>query len=897
MNAFLVQAKLFAMFTSLLFGSPPTPPPAQNGEIVGNPQFIMKGITRTVADIMYEEATKEPDLRFPHEVHEQDRLKRKYPINGQNPLSPPVSQWPPARGRTASAVPPGGGGHHGGGPRTPQTVGLSFEGMHFPEGGNLTPPDSDFAVGPTQIVVGVNCLLRTFNKTTGVADGALNVNTNTFFSAVGGNNGTSDPMVRFDKTSNRWYIIMLDVLSLSNHIMIAVSSGPTITSSSSFTFYSFVGHSGEFSDYPSLGVDANALYIGCNMFSTSAFLGCDAWVIRKSALISGSLVVTPFPNITTGSGAGMYTPRGVDNPDPAATEGYFIGVDNASFGLLVMKRVTNPGGVPVLSANMNITVPTTVFPQDFAAQGGSTLDSLDDRIFYASMHKNKITGLTTLWCAHNIEVDTTGVANTAGNRDGARWYELQNLTTTPTLRQSGTQFDPAASNPRHHTIPSVNMSGQGHMALGCSIFGNLEHAEVGVSGRLRTDALGSIQADTVAQTSSTAISNSRWGDYSITCVDPNDDMTMWTIQEYCSASNVYAVRVVQLIAPPPATPATCVPASMAQGATGNVTLTGTSASGSEFYDPDSNYPNHIAAAFSGTGITVNSVTFTDPTHITLNITVSGAAATGARNLTVTNPDGQQATGNGIFSVTSGNNPVPTITSISPTNTLFGGVAFTLTVNGTNFVSNSVVRWNGADRATSFVNSGQVTATVTVADIAAASSTGSVTVFNPAPGGGTSNAATFVVNPWYPTGVTRITGSDGGGTLASLFLSDDDKYATIGDPLAPSPTIEVTTTAPLQSASQLQFVVESSSSRLDMTERISLFNYSTNLYGDANGTVTFAPTGTDSTTTKTVTTNVNQFIQSPTKLMKTQIRVVPASDVAASDGWLFSVDRAYWIFTP
>jgi len=41
---------------------------------------------------------------------------------------------------------------------------------------------------------------------------------------------------------------------------------------------------------------------------------------------------------------------GVDNFDPAATEGYIIGVSNANFGSLILRRVSNPGGTPAISA-------------------------------------------------------------------------------------------------------------------------------------------------------------------------------------------------------------------------------------------------------------------------------------------------------------------------------------------------------------------------------------------------------------------------------------------------------------------------------------------------------------------------------------------------------------------
>src|SRR5207247_2526035 len=73
----------------------------------------------------------------------------------------------------------------------------------------------------------------------------------------------------------------------------------------------------------------------------------------------------------------------------------------------------------------------------------------------------------------------------------------------------------------------------------------------------------------------------------------------------------------------------------------------------------------------------------------------------------------------------------------------GGAQFTLTVNGTNFVSTSTVKWNGNTLGTTFVSSTQLTATVTAALIATAG-TASVTVVNPSPGGGTSNAQTFTI---------------------------------------------------------------------------------------------------------------------------------------------------------
>jgi subtilisin family serine protease len=88
-------------------------------------------------------------------------------------------------------------------------------------------------------------------------------------------------------------------------------------------------------------------------------------------------------------------------------------------------------------------------------------------------------------------------------------------------------------------------------------------------------------------------------------------------------------------------------------------------------------------------------------------------------------------------------PAPAITSLSPPSATAGGPAFTLTVNGSSFNASSVVRWNGSNRTTTFVSATQLTAAVAAADIAAAG-TAQVTVFTPAPGGGTSGALAFLV---------------------------------------------------------------------------------------------------------------------------------------------------------
>jgi VCBS repeat protein/HYDIN/CFA65/VesB family protein len=99
--------------------------------------------------------------------------------------------------------------------------------------------------------------------------------------------------------------------------------------------------------------------------------------------------------------------------------------------------------------------------------------------------------------------------------------------------------------------------------------------------------------------------------------------------------------------------------------------------------------------------------------------------------------------------TSTANPVPLINQpLVPDAAKPGGVGFTLTVNGTGFVAGAAVKWNGSTRITTFVSGSRLIATILASDIATAG-TASVTVVNPTPGGGASNAAFFSITVFAP----------------------------------------------------------------------------------------------------------------------------------------------------
>jgi len=64
----------------------------------------------------------------------------------------------------------------------------------------------------------------------------------------------------------------------------------------------------------------------------------------------------------------------------------------------------------------------------------------------------------------------------------------------------------------------------------------------------------------------------------------------------------------------------------------------------------------------------------------------------------------------------GGNNAPTITSISPTSVPAGSASFTLTVNGTGFISTTTIQVGTVDEQTSYVSSTQVTASVPAAQV-------------------------------------------------------------------------------------------------------------------------------------------------------------------------------------
>jgi hypothetical protein len=164
-------------------------------------------------------------------------------------------------------------------------------------------------------------------------------------------------------------------------------------------------------------------------------------------------------------------------------------------------------------------------------------------------------------------------------------------------------------------------------------------------------------------------------------------------------------------------------------------------------------------------------TVVNDTRLIVSISAPDISTAATVAVTVVNPTPGGGTSSAAnFTIAAGDNPVPAITSLSPSSVTSELTGFALTVNGTGFVAGSIGQWNGSNRATIVMSSTQLlfaplpTDNATVGDA-------QVSVVNPAPGGGTSNLLSISVSP-LPL--------DSVGVTDRLSVSSDSAEANGGD---------------------------------------------------------------------------------------------------------------------
>ncbi len=156
--------------------------------------------------------------------------------------------------------------------------------------------------------------------------------------------------------------------------------------------------------------------------------------------------------------------------------------------------------------------------------------------------------------------------------------------------------------------------------------------------------------------------------YSLTTLT---DCTLYyfAVKAYDQAGNISVAYSNEISGYPKPTVTAVSPASGLQNAGGlALTLTG------------ANFRTGATAIFSGTGITVNSVSVASCTSLTANVSIALTAATGLRDVTVKNPDLTAGTGTGLFTVNAADVASPVISAVASSRVSTTGATVTWTTN-------------------------------------------------------------------------------------------------------------------------------------------------------------------------------------------------------------------------
>jgi len=427
-------------------------------------------------------------------------------------------------------------------PPVAANLGLNIDGLGQGQYGfnvELTPPDTNGAVGATQYVQWVNAQFAVFDKNGALVAGPTDGNA--LWAGFGGGcetNNDGDPIVQYDKMANRWVFTQFSILTLPYTECVAVST--TSDATGTYNRYAFSFGNADLPDYPKLGVWPDAYYMSFNLFLNGTFIGADACALDRNAMLAGNdstIICFQQP-----SSVASLLPSDMDGTiPPAGGEPAFF----MNFGT---------GTIQLWAFHVDFTTPTnstfigpTVLPvatftarcfRSCVAQPGTTqrLDALGDRPMYRLAYRQFPNGVESLVFNHSIST-------------GVRWYEVRNPNGTPTVFQQGT-FGP---NSTTRWMGSIAMDQSGDMALGYSVSSSSVYPSIYFTGRVAADTPGSMEGEQLIFSGSGSQTGgvSRWGDYSAMTVDPVDDCTFWYTQEYIQSNGSFNwnTRISNLIFP------------------------------------------------------------------------------------------------------------------------------------------------------------------------------------------------------------------------------------------------------------------------------------------------------------------------------------------------------------
>jgi hypothetical protein len=445
---------------------------------------------------------------------------------------------------------------------TGATIGLSFAGvgntatLNCPSvaGQEVAPPDTNAAVGDTQVVQWVNTCYAVFDKSTGALISGPFAGTNFWkgFGAPCETNNDGDIIIQWDKSNHRWLAAQNVFNGPPFYTCVAVSQ--TADATGSYFRYTFPQQPG-FPDYPKWGLTRNVYYQTQNVFNDAgtAFLGVNVCAYDAKSMLKGSssaqqVCILDDSNGTLFDDSMLPADDDADAGGPTNREVLLGAIDNFLPGdTHVYEFVFTPNfGNPAMSSlagvdgSMPISVPA--FALAFCTSGGflttdcvpqpgvtAKLDTLGDRLMYRLAHFNQ-RGTQHFLVTHSVN-NTTGVA--------ARWYEFlaQGLGTTDlSLYQSGQTPDDG----HYRWMGSVARDQSGDIAIGYSrSSGTLgDFPSIYYAGQTAGDPLGTTETEVLIKqgTGSQPDTDNRWGDYSSMALDGADSCTFWYTNQYYPVS-------------------------------------------------------------------------------------------------------------------------------------------------------------------------------------------------------------------------------------------------------------------------------------------------------------------------------------------------------------------------
>jgi len=629
---------------------------------------------------------------------------------------------------------------------------------------NSAPADTNGAVGPNHFVQIVNTSFAVFSKTGTVVYGpAAN---KTLWAGFGGEcqaDNDGDATVVYDQLADRWVVQQFAVFrgngtTIPYFECLAVSTSGDPTG----TYNRYAYQSSTFPDYPKLGVWPDAYYLSTNDFQGNTFVGASAWAFDRAKMLAGDPTATAQVAHLSNVYGGLL-PSSLDGktPPPAGSPDYFLALGTTTslffwtfhvdFANAANSTFTGPTSIPV-AGYTELCNGGTCVPQSGTTQ---QLDSVADRLMYRLAYRN--------FGDHEALLVTHSVA--PGTGGGIRWYEIRSPAGTPSVFQQSTY----APDTRFRWMPSASMDGAGNIGVGYSLSSSAMHPAIAYTGRLVTDPLNTLQAETllIQGNGSQTASLARWGDYSSMFVDPTDDCTFWYTTEYLNANGTFNWHTRVGTFKFANCPATTQPPTVS----GVSPASGPTAGGTAIAITGTNFAAGATVTVGGTPATGVSVVSATQVNAT-----TPAHAAGVADVVVT-VGGQSSAASPADVFTYVAPPPPTVTGVSPTSGPTGG-GTAITITGTDFDATATVSVGGtAATGVSVVSATQITATTPAHAPGAADVV--VTVGGQSSATSPADVFTYIAPPPPTvTGVSPTSGPTTGGTAITISGTNFDATATV-----------------------------------------------------------------------------------------------------------------------